>query len=464
MLTYDFAAADVPMYEYLRDRVRKDILSGVLPPGSRLPSKRSLAAHNGISVITVQNAYDQLAAEGWIRALPRRGYFVADLAAPAGARPERPARAEEGGGEEERPAIDLSDNRTSPAVFPFSVWARIMRRVTRLRRADLMKPSPAAGVYELRAAIAEHLRSFRGLTADPERVVVGAGSEYLYGILLRLIGTDKIYCLEDPGHRKTAMVYADNGAELRFARVDEGGMIVADLRASGADVAHLSPGHHFPTGAAMPAGRRYELLAWANERPGRYVVEDDYDSEFRVSGRPAPTLKSLDALGKVVYMNTFSKSLASTVRVSYMVLPDDLAARFRSRLALYSSTVSNFEQYALAEFIRLGFFEKHLNRARLRYARLRARALECVARSSFAGRCEVVGNDAGLHFLLRVDTDLSDAEFKRRLLARGVRVSALSDYARSGAPGDTRLFLVDYSNLSIDDLAQALEIMSGAVG
>ena len=197
---------------------------------------------------------------------------------------------------------------------------------------------------------------------------------------------EKIYCLENPGHKKVAQIYAANGVERRFVELDESGISALGLQESGADIAHISPTHHFPTGITMPVSWRYELLAWASGAEDRYIIEDDYDSEFRLSGKPIPSLQSIDVSEKVIYMNTFSKSLASTIRISYMVLPVHLANRFYRDLAFYSCTVSSFEQYTLARFIREGYFEKHINRMRLYYARQRKAILSCIESSALNRR------------------------------------------------------------------------------
>ena len=228
------------------------------------------------------------------------------------------------------------------------------------------------------------------MLVDPDQIVIGAGTEYLYGLLVQLLGNEKQYCVENPGYRKIVQVYRQYHISCKYADLDEMGMTFEGLRAAGADIAHISPNHHFPTGITMPAGRRYEILAWANERVGRYIIEDDYDSEFRLNGKPIPPLFSMDACEKVIYMNTFSKSLTPTIRISYMVLPVHLINRFYRELSFYACTVSNFEQYTLAAFIRKGYFEKHINRMRLYYSRQRKKMIETIRKSRLHDVCEIM--------------------------------------------------------------------------
>ena len=460
MLTYTLSSDDGrPLYEQLGDSLRRDILSGRLSSGTRLPSKRSLSGNLGVSSITVESAYNRLIDEGYVRSEPKRGYYVAELSGrdlhPADA-PAVSIRLPE----EPEAALDLSGNRAAAARFPFSVWAHLMRETINDRGEALLLPSPCGGVRPLREAIAAHLRSFRGMSVDPDQIIVGAGTEYLYGLLIQLLGNDRVYCLEDPGYQKIAQIYASNGACCRWAPMDEAGITIAGLEAAGADVVHISPTHHFPTGITMPVSRRYELLSWASSAPGRTIIEDDYDSEFRLTGRPIPSLQSIDTDGCVIYMNTFSKTLASTIRISYMILPPALANRYYDHLSFYSCTVSSFEQYCLARFLSGGWFEKHLNRMRLYYARLRRELLHVIADSLCADRLTVLERDSGLHFLLQIRTDVSDTVLLQRLRDRGISLLPLSAWYRSPQDAPDHTFILNYSSLSPADLAHALNVLS----
>ena len=460
MLTYNLAEAQGPLYEYIYQCIKEDIMEGNLRQGEKLPSKRAFAKNNGISTITIQNAYDQLISEGYIYTIPQKGYYVAKLEGMKKVQRESsislnihiP---------EERPsyAVDLSDNRMSPEHFPFSIWAKVLRSTISDKSSELMEASPAGGILELRKAIAEHLKSFRGMLVDPDQIVIGAGTEYLYGLIVQLLGNEKQYCVENPGYRKIVQIYRQYHISCRYADLDEMGMTFEGLRNTGADIAHISPNHHFPTGITMSAGRRYEILAWANEREGRYIIEDDYDSEFRLNGKPIPTLFSMDACEKVIYMNTFSKSLTPTIRISYMVLPVHLINRFYRELSFYACTVSNFEQYTLSAFIRQGYFEKHINRMRLYYSRQRKRMIETIRKSKLNDVCEIVENGSGLHFLIRVRTDKTDGSFLHALEKRGIRINALSEYFFT--PSDMEhCFIINYSNADLEKAGKACDIFS----
>ena len=458
MLTYVFEHGVIPLYEQVYHCIKNDIITGVLQSGEKLPSKRTFASHNGISTITIQNAYDQLISEGYIYTIPKKGYYVANIGEmkriPKESNLELDIRVPK---EPVKYQIDLSGNKVDSNHFPFSVWSRLLRDAMSNRSSDLMKVSPTGGIYELRKAIADYLKAFRGMLVDANQIVMGAGTEYLYGLLIQLLGNDREYCIENPGYKKLVQIYRQYQITCRYADMDAEGITVEGLRKSGADIAHISPGHHFPTGITMPAHRRYEVLAWANEQNGRYIIEDDYDSEFRTNGKPLPTLFSMDACEKVIYMNTFSKSLTPTIRISYMVLPVHLANCFYEQLSFFSCTVSNFEQYTLAAFINQGYFEKHINRMRLYYSRQRKRVIEVIIQSKLKNRCRIIENDSGLHFLLYLDTELSDESLSQRMMQQGIKIRALSEYFLTPDQSREHYFIINYSSINVEKIAEACE-------
>ncbi len=461
MLTYSFEGVTSPLYEHLYQCLKKDIESGLLAAGTRLPSKRAFAKNLGVSTITVQGAYDQLKLEGYIHSEPKQGFFVEAI--------EQKIKktslvstpfptVKKNLSQSEAVRFELSGNHTDLQCFPFATWAKIMR-ATASNRSVLLSRRHVSDAPELQRAIAKHLTSFRGFTPDPSQIIVGAGAEYLYGLIIELLGREKLYCIENPGFRTIERVYDSHGAKTTFAGLDDSGINVAQLRDSNASIVHVSPTHHFPTGINMPAARRYELLAWASEEPNRFIIEDDYDSEFRLVGRPIPALYSIDTEERVIYMNTFSKTLASAVRLAYMVLPLSLLGRFHEHLGFYASTVSNFEQLAVAKFIDEGFFEKHLNRMRAHYAKQRAAVLEAIAKSPLSPYCKVKENHSGLHFVIELKTQKKDAELEALLLSRGVRLKPLSSYYVSESAPREHEFLFSYSNIDLKTLPHALRII-----
>ncbi len=449
MLTYELKKAPgVPLYEALYRCIRADILTGKLPAGSRLPSKRALAQQLQVSKITVEAAYSQLAAEGYISPKEKVGCFVEALpeALPHPAyTPAPPQKAPR--------LLDLTANY--PAKFPFSVWSRLQRQTLLDMGSELLEPVPHQGLPELRQAIARHLTDFRGMQVDEQDIVIGAGTDFLYNLLVQLLGNDKIYALEEPGYGKIRKIYEAAGAKTLDAKMDAAGVLPHSL--GGADVLHFSPSHHFPSGIITPMHRRQSLLAWARET-GSLIIEDDYDSEFRFNAHPVPPMYT--PTGPVIYMNSFSKSLAPSIRIGYMVLPRHLTAVFRQKLGFYGCTVSGFEQRTLATFLSQGHFEQHINRMRKFYKLQRNRLFALLEQSPYAPLLTVEEADAGLHFLVKVDTALSDEALEAHCLQLGVRIRSLgSCYHGPVPPGRQHRLIVNYSGLSEEDLQKFQEIL-----
>ena len=451
MLTYELKKSPgVPLYEALYRCIRQDILSGVLRSGEKLPSKRALAQNLEVSKITVETAYNQLLSEGFIRSVEKVGYFV-EAVENHGARPTPPADPEE----EQKTAYRLDLTDTGTGHFPFSVWSRLQREVMLDYGEKLLLPLPNRGIPELRQAIADHLAAFRGMQVDPRNILIGAGTDFLYNLLIQLLGRDKVFAVEEPGYRKIRRIYAAGGVRCVSAVLDEEGVRPDSLDA--ADVLHFSPSHHFPTGLVTPVSRRMELLSWA-ARGEKWIIEDDFDTEFRLEAHPKPAMQTLDGSGRVIYMNTFSKSLAPSIRISYMILPSALMQRFQQELGFYSCTVPSFEQYTLARFLSQGHFEKHINRMRKFYRSRRERVVQMYRQCAFAHRLTILEQDAGLHFLLRVDTEMTDAQLVRFLAEKGIRVRALSEYFHD-RPEDRHTLVVNYSGLKEETLQASLDVL-----
>ena len=484
------------LYGYLYRRIKEDIESGAIPAGERLPSKRALAEHLGVSLVTVEGAYGQLVAEGYVSAKPRRGFFANPVDRPA-TRPRRsapvaapavhgPVAAGVAHGSAWPPAASAG-GEVAAELFPYRAWARAMRDVlSHEPERALLCESPSMGSVRLREALAAHLRSFRGMEADPACIVVGAGAQTLYNLLVQLLGRGRRFAVEDPGYpRLTSIyrlvdqdewyvtsIYRANDVELSHVPLDGAGIGMAALRSSGASVAHLVPSHQFPTGLVTSVSRRYELLGWANDAEGRYVVEDDYDCEFRLAGRPIPSMQSIDASERVIYANTFARSMGPAFRVGYLVLPAHLARRFQSELGFYSCTVSSMEQLALARFIEGGDFERHVRRMRTHYRALRDRLLAALSDGPWGDRLRVEGADAGLHFLLRVDSAATEADLVRAARAEGVALAPLSAFRQASVgsgrcagafgEGGAPSFVMSYAGVGRDVVPHAVRALERA--
>lgn len=459
MLTYPLEAnGKTPLYEQLYTAIKADISRGMLKPGERLPSKRKLAEHLGLSVVTVESAYGQLMAEGYIRAEEKRGYFVAltdevlPCPTPSPWVPE----------EAQRPSyfMDFKSGHIGAEQFPFSVWAKMMRNALLEQDKRLLQPLKYNGVPELRTAIADYLYHARGMPVHPEQILIGAGTEYLYNLIIQLLGREKIYGVEDPGYRTVSRIYHANDAAYIPIPIDRQGLSIQALERTPVDVIHISPSHHYPTGVVTPITRRQELLRWAASGPNRYIIEDDYDSEFRLVGRPIPTLFNTDHHERVIYINTFSKTIAPSIRISYLILPPHLLKRYQERLGFYTCTVPSFEQYTLARFIQSGNFERHIARMKKYYRNQRDRMISAIRNSPLADCCRIYEENAGLHFLLHLDTESPDTVLKERAMSAGIRIPFLSDYVYRKNPAYNHILVVNYAGIDTDKLPEAINRLS----
>ena len=370
-----------PAYLQLYHQLRDDITGGICPYGTRLPSKRFLAAETGTSVITVQHAYDLLADEGYIESRERSGFFVSyrehELFPAANAAADAAAGRI---GTLEMPEIhEISDiPLRGPVVspeeeqFPFSVLARTARRVLSERGESLLQRSPNSGTIELREAIAQYLARSRRINVLPEQIVIGSGSEYLYNLIVQMLGRDRVFALEDPSYEKIRLVYEASGVQCRMIPMDREGVRLGALGRTEASVLHVTPFNSYPSGITATASRRAGYIRWAAGKD-RFIIEDDFDSEFSMSTKAEDTLFSLEPLKSVIYMNTFTRTISPAVRVGYMVLPAELSTAMQEKISFYSCTVPVFTQHMLAELIRSGDFERHINRVRRRRRQAPAR-------------------------------------------------------------------------------------------
>ena len=339
-----------PAYMRIYEHLRRQIVAGEYPYGSRLPSKRQIAEEMGLSVVTAEHALSLLCDEGYLDARERSGHYVryreADGFAPTDIAP--------------RPAAARTGERTA---FPFSVLGRTMRRVISEYDAALLERCPSQGCVELRGALSRYLGRSRDIHVSPEQIFIGSGAEYLYGLIVQALGRERLYALEDPSYEKIRQVYAAHGAAVTLLPLTGDGIDSEALRATRASVLHITPYRSYPSSVTASPAKRREYIRWAAGED-RFVVEDDFTSEFSTSSKPEDTVFSLSEKGNVLYMNTFSRTVAPSLRMGYLVLSEEMAAFFTRKLGFYSCTVPVFEQYVLAELIESGDYERHIRRTR----------------------------------------------------------------------------------------------------
>ncbi len=453
------------LYEQIYEHIRQEIRAGKLLQGERLPSTRFLAEYLQVSRSTVDMAYGQLLSEGYIEARPYKGYFVCQIEELFDLKKEKLSHGENSEKNKKSEGKDIlcdfSPFGVDMSVFPFGVWKKITKNILNDDNAKLFSQGNAQGDYSLRETIARYLHASRGVNCTPEQIIIGAGNDYLLMLLEKILGREIPIAMENPTYKRAYRIFESFGYPTKTVDVDENGMVVSQLRKTGVDLAYVMPSHQYPTGAVMPIGRRNELLKWANEKDNRFLIEDDYDSEFRYKGKPIPSLQSSDKNGKVIYLGTFSKAIAPAIRVGYMVLPPALLERYRENCSFYSTTVSRIDQKILEEFIKGGYFERHLNKMRKRYRDKHDYLLELL--KPFQKQFKITGENAGLHLLLTGTRAKTEQELISTARAQGVKVYGLSENLVEGVQQTMApTVILGYGGLEEEQLQAGIEALKKA--
>ncbi len=439
-----------PLYDQLYRYIVAQIRSGALPAGEKLPSKRALAEHLGVSLTTVEKSYGLLTAEGYLESAPRSGYRVTPALTMI---PTQPPPAPPRPRQRQQLSELFSTSAVDTSVFPYATWARLSKEAV-YDSPDLLQRGEGQGDWGLRGTLAGFLHQYRGVNCTPEQVVLGAGLEGLMWVLLQLLPR-AVFALEDPGYASLRRLLDNLGRPYVPVPVDERGMSGAALARSGADVAYVTPSHQFPLGVATPVARRSELLRWAYEKPGRYLIEDDYDSEFRYASRPIPAMQGLDEGGRVIYVGTFSRTVAPSIRVAYLILPPALVEVYQAKFGHAAATVSRFEQEALRRFLASGAYSRHLRRVGNLYRRRRDALV-----SALADWGEIRGADAGLHLLFTLP-GREERELVERAAGAGFRVRGLGEYCLQARPRPGTLVL-GFAGLPEQEAPQAVAALRRA--
>ena len=447
------------LYEQIYEHIKKEIREGKLLAGERLPSTRFLAEYLQVARSTIDYAYGQLQAEGYIESRPCKGYFVCPMEElfqleelsqgqemlPGGeyvreygtggsdslkidsiwnTEPNQGIPASEALVSGQECLFDFSPYEIDMSGFPFSVWKKITKNTLTYANSNLFSRGEAQGDYGFREAISRYLHSSRGVNCSPEQVIVGAGNDYLLMLLEKILGRHVRIAMENPTYLRSYRIFQSFAYDIVTVDMDESGMRADALERERVRAAYVMPSHQFPTGVVMPIRRRLELLKWASGASDRYLIEDDYDSEFRFHSKPIPALQASDELGKVIYLGSFSKAIAPAIRVSFMVLPESLLQVYRRDCAFYSCTVSRIDQSILNEFIKDGYFERHLNKMRKIYRAKHDLLLEELV--PFRKKFAISGEYAGLHLLLTARQTVNETELVHLAAKQGVKVYGIS--------------------------------------
>lgn len=452
------------LYEQIYEYIKQDICEGKLLTGERLPSTRSLAEYLQVARSTVDYAYEQLISEGYIESRPYRGYFVCsleDIISLDGnvelkkeITEEIPTYEEDHIKEAGNYKYDFSPYAVDMSLFPFEIWKRINKNILNYGNWELFSQGAPQGDYDLRETIARYLHSSRGVNCSPNQIIIGAGTDYLLMLLEKILGRHVKIAMENPTYAKAYKIFKSFAYDITTIDLLSEGLDIGKLKDSDVRGVYVMPSHQFPTGAVMTAGKRNELLKWASKEEGRFIIEDDYDSEFRYKGKPIPSLQSTDQHGKVIYMGTFSKAIAPAIRVSYMVLPDNMLKRYKKECSFYSCTVSRIDQKILNEFIRDGYFERYLNRMRKKYRAKHEILLEGL--KGLSHDFIISGENAGLHILLTARNDVSEEELVKKAAQHNIKVYGMSDSLVVPHQGKATI-LLGFGGMPEEDIAIATD-------
>lgn len=456
MLNLD-AKSSKNLYEQIYEHIKQEIQTGNICCGEKLPSTRLLAEQLDISRSTAQLAYEQLLSEGYIEAVPCKGYFVCQMEELYHLEHEPVTQEKMAEPHEPNFQYDFSPNGIDLDHFPYSTWRKLSREVLQDDQKELFHLGDARGELGLRTAICAYLHQARGVNVQPSQIVLGAGNDYLLMLLSCMLGMDHRIAMESPTYRHAYDIFKKLGYDCCTVTMDKSGMNVQELRESGANIAYVMPSHQYPLGIVMPIKRRQELLQWAAEQPGRYIIEDDYDSEFRYIGKPIPSLQGSDSHQRVIYIGTFSKSIAPAIRISYLVLPKSLLERYENAGRSFSCTVSRIDQKMVQLFMERGYYERHLNKMRALYKSKHDVLLAELKKVK--GIRKILGDRSGVHILLQMVSGVSEEERILQAERAGIKVYPLSEYCI-----DDRIYgptiILGYATMTEDEIRKAVGILS----
>jgi len=460
MITIPFKNKGAFLYVEIYEYLKREITDGNLKFGEKLPSKRSLASHLSVSVNTVDAAYGQLVAEGYLESSPKRGYFVCQIDTYLLKQNNHVSEKKIKKPETRSVKIDFSPNAIDQRIFPYEAFRKIFKVTFNEYDSCLLNKPDLQGELELRKALVELLYRSRGVRCNEDQIIIGSGTSHLLQILGLLWGKNKSVVLENPVYLKAYHIFEKMGNPVISIDIDEKGIQIEPMKKFSDVAVYVTPSHQFPLGMSMPIDRRIRLLNFANQDQGNYIIEDDYDSEFRYNEKPLPSLQSIDNNGKVIYIGTFSKSIAPSFRISYMVLPEALLKAYLEIADAISSPVSSLEQKMIGAFISDGVFEKHVNKMRKVYKGKRIVLMNAL--KQWGDRVKITGENAGHHLLVQLDNGLTEEAMYTRALAQGVRVYPVSPYFIHGAENYKSMVLLGYGSLTDKQIYNGIGILKEA--
>lgn len=447
-------SSEVPLYEQIYEYIKNDIQKGKIPCHEKLPSTRALAKHLEVSRSTVELAYEQLLSEGYIEAVPCKGFYVAQVEELYHLQKIQEQAVAKEILPKHRYRFDFTPNGIDLKSFPYNAWRKLSKEILIDDRTELFRLGDSQGEYGLRNAISNYLHQARGVNCTPEQIVIGAGNDYMLMLLSTVIGRGHKIAFEDPTYMQAYRLFQSLSYDVRTIGMDKSGMQVSKLYETDVNIAYVTPSHQYPLGIVMPIKRRMELLKWATETEGRYIIEDDYDSEFRYKGKPIPALQGYDVNEKVIYLSTFSKSIAPAIRMSYMVLPLPLLEQYQKKSRFLNSTVSKVDQMIVQRFMEDGYYERHLNKMRALYKSRHDTLIQCL--KPLADRCTISGEHAGVHLLLTFHNGVTEETLIERAKEVDIKVYGLSQYETDMPKKGEATVLLGYANLNESQIQDAI--------
>ncbi|EPC8422115.1 GntR family transcriptional regulator [Bacillus wiedmannii] len=448
----------IALYVQLYEYIKKEIKDGTIPAFTKLPAKRKLASYLQVSKNTVEVAYEQLLAEGYIESASRKGYFVCKIEQMIYVEGSE-AKVEEVSFREENYKFDFTQTGVDTNTFPFTMYRKLINDVWQPHNNELLFLGHPQGELSLREEIANYLYESRGVRCSASQIVLGAGTQILVKLLFQLLKGSN-YAVENPGYHRKMVVFEQGEKKVQMLSLDRDGICMAELENSDANVVFVTPSHQFPYGMIMPITRRTQLLQWAKKEEDRYIIEDDYDSEFRYSGKPIPALQGLDTNGKVIYMGTLSKALLPSLRMSYIVLPKNVIKKYQKEYLFYTQSVSRMDQEVIRRFLNEGYWEKHIHKMRVVYRKKRDRLVFEIEKY-FSNRVEVIGEDSGLHILLQVHNGMREEELIKEAAKYSIKIYPVSTYYKDGTAPEN-VVLLGFAILSEEEIAKAIQLLHKA--
>lgn len=452
----------ISIYQQIYENIKDFILQRKLKSGEKLPSKRKLANQLNVSVNSVTNAYEQLLAEGYIYTIERKGYYVENIA-PFTHQDESvtnklPDDLKEEWMDHQTGWLSLSHMTSDISVFPFKEWTKCQQMAIKSQKRELSEIPHPQGPYIVRNTIAGMIALTRGVICEPEQIVIGAGTQLLIRQLMEIESSNTVIAMEDPGYSRFYTLLRHMGFDVRALQLDKKGIRMNEIEASDANFLFVTPSHQFPTGKIMPISRRIQLLNWSTQGANRYIVEDDYDSEFKYETDNIPSLQSLDRNHRVIYTGTFSKTMLPGLRISYMVLPPDILREYRKKHFNLMQSSNTLVLYTLHYFIKTGAYERHIKRMNHHYE-IKRQLVKKQLQQRFQNDVQIKDIPAGLHFFAQFKSDKSYEAIEDNARNEKLEIYSMKRFMLEHKYKEEGIIdlVIGFANIKTADIPEAME-------